>query len=157
MPMRRIFLLPLVLLTACGEMPKLHAPSMDVGDYIPVYHLDIRQGNFISQEMASQLKPGLTREQVRFVLGTPLVTDPFHGNRWDYVYRYNPGTGNVIQRRLSVYFEDNKLARVSGDVVAADPDAAQRAETTKSREVKIAPVTGSEAAKPAPAQIPATQ
>ena len=131
MPMRRIFLLPLVLLTACGEMPKLQTPSFDVGDYFSVYRLDIRQGNFITQEMASQLKPGQTREQVRFVLGTPLVTDPFHGNRWDYVYRYDNGKGEVQQRRLSVYFEDNKLTRVDGDVVPADLNAALKLEAAK--------------------------
>ena len=82
----RIFLLPLILLlSACGEMPKLDTSSFDISNSHLVYRQDIRQGNFITQEMVSQLKPGLTREQVRYVLGTPLVTDPFHGNRWDYV------------------------------------------------------------------------
>lgn len=131
MPMRRLFLLPLVLLTACGEMPKLHAPSLAIGDYFSIYHLDIRQGNFVTQEMASQLKPGQTREQVRFVLGSPLLTDPFHGNRWDYVYRYDSGKGDVQQRRLTVYFEDNKLARVDGDVVPADINATLKPEAPK--------------------------
>lgn len=122
--MRRILLLPLVLLTACGEMPKLSMPSMAVGDYLSVYRLDIRQGNFVTQEQAAQLKLGQTREQVRFVLGTPLLTDPFHANRWDYVYRYDPGKGDVQQRSLTVFFEDNKLVRVGGDVVAANLEAA---------------------------------
>ena len=129
--MRRIFLLPLVLLTACGEMPKLHTPSLDVGDYFSVYHLDVRQGNFVTQEQVAQLKPGQTREQVRYVLGTSLLTDPFHGNRWDYVYRYDSGNGVVQQRRLTVYFEDNKLARVDGDVVAADLNAGLKPEAAK--------------------------
>ncbi len=154
--MRRIFLLPLVLLTACGEMQKLHTPSLDVGDYFSVYRLDIRQGNFVTQEQVAQLKPGLTREQVRYVLGTPLLTDPFHGNRWDYVYRYDTGKGVVQQRRLTVYFEDNKLARVDGDVVAAKPDAAVKTEAAKPRELDIAPAPGNEAAKSASTQTPAT-
>lgn len=112
-------------------MPKLRTPSLALGDYFSIYHLDIRQGNFVTQEMASQLKPGQTREQVRFVLGTPLLTDPFHGNRWDYVYRYDSGKGDVQQRRLTVYFEDNKLARVDGDVVPADMNAALKPEAAK--------------------------
>ena len=121
----QIFLLPLILLlSACGEMPKLEVPTLDLAERMSAYHLDVRQGNLITQEMVSQLKPGLTREQVRYVLGTPLVTDPFHGNRWDYVYRYDNGKGEIQQRNLSVYFEDNKLLRVGGDVTAADPNAA---------------------------------
>ena len=121
----QIFLLPLILLLkACGEMPKLEVPTLDLAERMSAYHLDVRQGNLITQEMVSQLKPGLTREQVRYVLGTPLVTDPFHGNRWDYVYRYDNGKGEIQQRNLSVYFEDNKLLRVGGDVTAADPNAA---------------------------------
>jgi outer membrane protein assembly factor BamE len=149
--MRQIFLLPLVLLTACGAMPKLEVPNFGVEDYLSSYHLDIRQGNFITQEMVSQLKPGQTREQVRFVLGTPLVTDPFHGDRWDYVYRYDNGKGDVQQRRLTVYFADNKLARVAGDAVAADPNAGQALDAVKPREVDVVPATGSEATNPAPA------
>jgi outer membrane protein assembly factor BamE len=68
----------------------------------------------------AQLKPGLTREQVRFILGSPLVADMFHVDRWDYVYRFQPGKGEAQQRRLVVFFQDNKLTRVAGDVVAED-------------------------------------
>ena len=125
-------LLPMLMLGACGEMPKLDASKLDPSEYLGAYHQDIRQGNYVSQEMVAQLKPGLTREQVRYVLGTPLVTDPFHGSRWDYVYRYVDGKSNVQQRTLSVYFDaDNKLIRVGGDVVpmtaevpGAKPEAA---------------------------------
>lgn len=147
-----IFLLPL-LLSACGEMPKLEAPSFDVGNYIPVYRLDIRQGNFVSQEMVAQLKPGLTREQVRYALGTPLLTDPFHGNRWDYVYRYDSGHGDVQQRRLSVYFDDNKLVRVGGDVVAAAGAGEQKPIPAAPRAADPAP---SVEPVPAPSVPPAT-
>lgn len=81
------------------------------------YRIDIQQGNFLSQEMVSQLKKGMTKEQVRFVLGTPLVTDVFHGNRWDYVFYRELQDGKKEQRNISVFFEEDKLARVSGDVV----------------------------------------
>ena len=142
----RVFLLPLfLLLSACGEMPKLEVPSFGIADSSLVYRQDIRQGNFITQEMVSQLKPGLTREQVRYVLGTPLVTDPFHANRWDYIYRYDNGKGDTQQRNFSVYFDDNKLTRVGGDVAPAVA-APSIAETAKPAET-AAPAQ-------APAQVP---
>lgn len=74
----------------------------------------------VTQEMVAQLKPGLTRDQVRFILGSPLVADMFHVDRWDYVYRFQPGRGELQQRVLTVFFQDNKLTRVTGDVVAED-------------------------------------
>ena len=85
------------------------------------YRMVIQQGNFISQEMVEQLKPGMTKEQVRFILGTPLVTDIFHADRWDYVYYRDPRRGAREARKIAVFFEDGKLARVQGDVVAAEP------------------------------------
>jgi len=69
--------------------------------------------------MVSQLKPGMTKDQVRVTLGTPLLTDIFHGNRWDYVYWKEDAAGRREQRKLAVYFEDGKLTRVDGDVVPA--------------------------------------
>jgi outer membrane protein assembly factor BamE len=84
------------------------------------YRIDIQQGNVITQEMVAQLKPGLTRDQVKFILGSPLVADMFHTDRWDYVYMLQPGKGEVQRRRLTVIFEDNKLVRLAGDVVAGD-------------------------------------
>jgi outer membrane protein assembly factor BamE len=106
MPMPRVLLLLLALqLSACG--------------WLAPYRIDIQQGNFVSQEMVAQLKRGMTKEQVRFVLGTPLVTDIFHANRWDFVYFLDRPGQPRVQRRLAVYFEDDRLARVEGDVVAA--------------------------------------
>ena len=83
---------------------------------IKPYRIDIQQGNFLSQEMVSQLKKGMTREQVRFVLGTPLVTDIFHPERWDYVYYRELKDGKADRRNISVFFEQDRLARVEGDV-----------------------------------------
>lgn len=81
--------------------------------------MDVQQGNVVTQEMASKLKPGMSREQVRFVLGTPLVVDPFHADRWDYVYRLEKRGELVEERKLTVIFEDDRLKRVEGDVVPA--------------------------------------
>ena len=83
-----------------------------------VYRMEIQQGNYISQEAVSQLKLGMTKEQVRFVLGTPLVADIFHENRWDYVYRrQRQNSREVEERRISVFFEGDKLVRLEGDVM----------------------------------------
>lgn len=108
-----------VLLAACSTVPELPG--------VTPYRMEIQQGNYVSQEMVAQLKPGMTREQVRFVLGTPLVTDIFHSDRWDYVYfRDVPGKPRE-KRNLSVFFEEGKLARLGGDVVPAAPQAAKPA------------------------------
>lgn len=91
--------------------------------FLDPYLVDVRQGNYVTQDMVAQLRPGMSRDQVRFALGTPLLTDMFHGERWDYVYRFKPGKGELQQRHLSVFFEDGKLARVGGDVVASSGSA----------------------------------
>src|SRR6185295_13879520 len=116
------------------------------------YRMVIQQGNFISQEMVSQLKPGMTKEQVRFVLGTPLVTDIFHADRWDYVFFREMPDGKKEQRNLSVVFEKDKLARVLGDLLPADgtPPKASGFEPLVKPEVKPE-------AKPAAAAKPAAK
>ena len=101
------------------------------------YRIDVRQGNYVSQEMVARLKPGMTQDQVRFALGTPLVSDIFHADRWDYVYRFQPGRGPVQLRRLVVYFEDGKLARVGGDVVAETAESAAAAAATPSPTARV--------------------
>ena len=78
------------------------------------YRPDIQQGNFVSEEMLTQLKVGMTRDQVRFIFGTALLTDPFHGNRWDYAFRMAKGNGEITTSRVIVFFEDDKVARWEG-------------------------------------------
>ncbi|MDB5799337.1 MAG: SmpA/OmlA [Rhodocyclales bacterium] len=96
------------------------------------YSIDIRQGNYVTQEMASQLTPGMTEEQVRFIMGSPLLIDPFHSNRWDYVYRYAPQGKVSEMRRITVMFKDGKLSSVEGDVVASLPATAVAVTTAQS-------------------------
>lgn len=122
------FLLLLPFLAACSNGPVVSGITPVITSVIQPYRIDVRQGNFISQDMVAQLKPGLTRDQVRFILGSPLVADMFHADRWDYVYRFQRGWDEPEQRILTVFFVDNKLTRVSGDVVAED---ASRSEATK--------------------------
>lgn len=99
------------LLTACSAVPRI----------VTEYRIDVQQGNVITQEMVSNLRPGLSRDQVRFVLGTPMLADLFHADRWDYIYRMQNGrTNEVSSRRFSVFFDkDGRLASVAGDVEPA--------------------------------------
>lgn len=82
--------------------------------FISPYRISIQQGNFVSQEMVSQLKEGMTREQVRFLLGTALLTDMFHEDRWDYPFRMIKPNGEVISSRLAIFFKDNTVAKFEG-------------------------------------------
>lgn len=78
------------------------------------YRIDIPQGNFVSEEMVLQLKEGMTQDQVRFALGTPLIMDIFHGNRWDYVFRMLKRNDEVLSSRVTVYFKDGVVSRFEG-------------------------------------------
>jgi outer membrane protein assembly factor BamE len=76
------------------------------------YKMDIRQGNFVTSDMREKLKIGMTKQQVRYVLGTPMINDAFHGNRWDYVYRFEHGSKILEKENLTLYFENENLARI---------------------------------------------
>ena len=81
-----------------------------------VYKIDIQQGNVVTQDMIDQLRPGMTRRQVRFIMGNPLIVDTFHANRWDYLYSIQPGGGRRQQERVSLFFNDSdQLAGLNGD------------------------------------------
>lgn len=128
--MLRALLPSLLLLTACSSTP-------DVTSMLSPYRIDVRQGNYVTQEMVARLKPAMTRDQVRFALGTPLVADMFHADRWDYVYRFQPGSGPVQLRRLVVYFENDRLVRVGGDVVAETEASATTAPQPAARMIEV--------------------
>lgn len=111
-----------------------------ITDRITPYRIDVRQGNYVDQEMVSKLKKGMTKDQVRFALGTPLVVDAFHADRWDYVYAFRPGRGELKQRALSVFFVNDRLDRLDGDVLAGDgAGQAEAAATERARVIEIAP------------------
>ncbi len=129
------------LIAACSYKPS----------FINEYKIDIQQGNVLSQEAVSQLKPGQTRDQVRFLLGTPMVADIFHQQRWDYVYRYQSGkTGKVESRQLAVFFDtEGRLERVEGDVAVASV-VELNTPVAKSRLVDLGSLSGEAADKPLP-------
>jgi outer membrane protein assembly factor BamE len=88
---------------------------------LSVYKLDINQGNFVTQDMVDRLKVGQTRQQVTGALGSPLLVDPFHQDRWDYPYEF-VRQGQILERRkFTVYFVDDKLARWEGDEAPPPP------------------------------------
>jgi outer membrane protein assembly factor BamE len=86
-----------------------------------VYKIDINQGNFITQDLVEKLKVGQTKSQVRLVLGTPLVADAFHSNRWDYVYQFESGGRVREERKFTVLFQDDKLATWSSEELPISP------------------------------------
>lgn len=107
-----IFISSLLALTGCSS----------TGDYSFVYKQDIQQGNTVDQEMVNQLKPGMSKRQVRFVLGTPLLIDLFHDERWDYIFSMKRSRQPVDQQIVSVHFKEDRLAEITGDLIP-DPTA----------------------------------
>jgi outer membrane protein assembly factor BamE len=103
-------LLLTVLIAGCESM-RTWTPN-----FMQAYRPDVQQGNIVTREMVDQLREGMTRDQVRFLLGTPLVVSVFHQDRWDYVYFLKRGKGDEEQRRaLTVLFKDNRLASFTAD------------------------------------------
>jgi outer membrane protein assembly factor BamE (lipoprotein component of BamABCDE complex) len=99
------------IVTGCSTL-STYFPVMD---HFGVYKLDINQGNYLSQDMVDKLKVGQSKQQVRVILGTPLLTSPFRPDRWDYTYEYRRQGRALEHRNFTVYFVDDKLARWEGD------------------------------------------
>jgi outer membrane protein assembly factor BamE len=108
----RYFILVLALLV-CGCAS--YSPNLPS---IKPYKLDIQQGNVVTPKMMLQLRPGMTKTQVRFIMGTSLLTDTFHADRWDYFYQMNKDGKVIEQRRIILEFEGDFLQHVRGDVIA---------------------------------------
>jgi len=108
MVMRYIILLIALLCAACSAS----LPS------IKPYRMDIQQGNVVTSKMMLQLRPGMTKSQVRFIMGTPLIQDTFHAERWDYFYQMRKGGVIIEQRRVILDFDNQLLSKVRGDVIA---------------------------------------
>jgi outer membrane protein assembly factor BamE len=98
--------------------------SSFTGNYVPQlvkpHKIDIQQGNVVTQQDVDRVQIGMSKEQVRFILGTPLLNSPFHTNRWDYVYRLTKADGSVVQYMHTVVFENDKLARQSSEKLPDD-------------------------------------
>jgi outer membrane protein assembly factor BamE len=127
-------------ISGCSSVPRI----------VNEYKIDVQQGNVLTQEMVAQLKPGQTKDQVRFILGTPVLMDMFHANRWDYVYRLQKGsTGAVEMRKFSTFFDANdRLSRVTGDVTAAQASDASAVPDSKTREIDLGSIAADSVAPP---------
>jgi len=105
-----LIFISLCLLCACSR-------SYDGGFNAPLLHkIDIQQGNVVDQKMLDQLKPGMDKKQVKFIMGTPVLIDPFHSERWEYIYSFQEGGTVREQRHITLHFENDKLAYISGDI-----------------------------------------
>ena len=82
-----------------------------------VYQANVAQGNFIEDKYLDQIEVGMTKNQVRFLMGTPMIDDPFHENRWDYVYYLTIGRDKALVKKwVSVLFQDNKVSKIDKDL-----------------------------------------
>ncbi len=79
---------------------------------LSVHKIDVQQGNSLELETTNQIKVGMNADQVLFLLGHPMITDSFHTDRWDYLYYFKPGAGEVEKRRLTLFFEDDAVSRI---------------------------------------------
>jgi outer membrane protein assembly factor BamE len=117
----RILRLNLIL---CGIASLLVSACSFNSHYVPSfvkpYRFDIQQGNFVTQEDTDRLQNGMSRDQVRFIMGTPLLNDAFHTDRWDYVYRLLRANRSVIESRYTVIFKDDKLVKHFGENLPED-------------------------------------
>ncbi len=125
----KFLLLPLaILLTACTTEGTFKLPG--------VYRIDIQQGAIIDGDMLARLKPGMDKNQVQFIMGTPPLVDPFHTNRWDYVYTFSKGGHQRKQRHVTLHFEDDKLSHIDGDVVPG-PERSDELATKPAKIVEV--------------------
>ena len=92
-----------------------------------VYRMTVQQGNIVTEEMVDRLEPGMNKSQVRFLLGTPMLTDLFHTDRWDYTYTIRRGHKPMQSTRLTLWFQEDALVKVEGDL-RPDPNRASRRE-----------------------------
>ncbi len=137
------------------------AGCSSIGDYVPrmprfltPYRPDVQQGNVITSDMVEQLRAGMTRDQVKFMLGTPLLADNFHPDRWDYLYYLNPRSGSPQRRNLVVYFKDNRLDHYTSDPMPPESMADNLILGLKPGERPRAPQPPKEPAAPAATPSP---
>lgn len=116
-------MVPCVLLSlALGGCSTLDNATGKLANIISPYRMEVVQGNFVSKEQVEALKPGMTRNQVRDILGTPLLASVFHSNRWDYVFTlHRQGIANQ-SRHLSVFFNGDVLERFEGDTMPSEAE-----------------------------------
>ena len=130
----------LAALSACSGLGDRTRGALNA---ITPYKVEVVQGNFVSKEQVAALKPGQTRQQVRDLLGTALLNDVFHANRWDYVFTIRRQGVDPQQRRLTVYFNGELLERFEGDEMPSEQEFVATLDTRK-RSGKVPPLEATE-------------
>lgn len=120
--------LAVAVLSACSGTVR---SQDDFLGFIRPYRVEVVQGNVVTQEMLAQLREGLTREQVRYVLGSPLLADVFHGDRWDYVFSIRRQGTEPQERRVTVYFDQDRVTRFDAGSLPSERDFVASIDTRK--------------------------
>ncbi len=138
-PHRRfgLALAALACLAALGACSGIGDRTRSALNAITPYKVEVVQGNFVSKEQVAALKTGMTRQQVRELLGTSLLTDVFHANRWDYVFTIKRRGVEPQQRRLTVYFDGELLQRFEGDAMPSEEEFVATLDTRKRSGKKV--------------------
>lgn len=118
-----------LLISGCGTVKEwgstVAGAVPNMLDRTPLMHRpDVQQGNIVTQEMVDQLRPGMARRQVKYIMGTPILVDVFHQDRWEYIYSMTEGRGPRTQKQISLHFADDKLISIEGDYRPQPPGAA---------------------------------
>ncbi|MBO9651541.1 MAG: outer membrane protein assembly factor BamE [Variovorax sp.] len=123
-PQRRLWLLAAAVAASLGlgACSSVNNSARNALYAVTPYKIEVVQGNFVSKEQVEALRPGMTRQQVREILGTSLLTDVFHANRWDYVFTIRRQGVEPQQRRLTLYFNGDVLDRFEGDPMPSEEE-----------------------------------
>lgn len=155
-------------LSACSSLRDMtsgmSASSLNPVNWVTPYKVDVIQGNFVSSEQVEQLRAGMTREQVKAILGTPLVSSLFHADRWDYVFTLKRQGVEPQSYKYTVFFKGNQLDRFGGDAMPNESEFISRLASKRTLgDVPVLEATEEQlnkaAAKPSatqPATAPAT-
>jgi outer membrane protein assembly factor BamE len=111
-----------LMLSACAQVSSFSTQMSTLGGLVTPYRIDILQGNVVVREQVAALQPGMPREQVRNILGTPLLASAFHAHRWDYVFTLQRQGQAAQQRRVTVFFEQDVLKRVEADELPTEEE-----------------------------------
>jgi len=106
-PLFSLYLLASLTLASC---------SMILNNLPGVYSLEIQQGNIVDQAMIDQLRPGMTKRQVLYIMGSPMLVDTFHQKRWDYIYSDQPKGEDRVQKRITLVFDNDQIVGIQGDL-----------------------------------------
>lgn len=146
-----------LLVTGLGACASFDNATKTVADKITLYRPEVVQGNFVSKEQVAALQPGMTRLQVRDILGTPLLNSLFHHDRWDYVFTMKRQGVESQHYRLTVYFNGDALDHFEGDDMPSETEFVQRISRERTVKVPVLEATEEQLAKFPPASPPGPQ